>query len=230
MWLRCVWVGSEELERSCQRQTGVPLHAGAAGERHHARQTGKVLRRRLIHSPVLFIVQTLFLTVVYVTLSPLVPDGHWGEDAWFLEDVLGQKDSRVDDLARGGPVNRSVPKRSLRAGWPGPHGFGGEDMDAILSLTLNYWISLSLSFMPSSLWSSCRLYVVDLWHPWPGLGRERCFRKDPLHELQRLPAEVWCSRIWEKILSCTCLEGCEYTADGLNLWHLYIREWLYSLF
>lgn len=35
-----------------------------------------------------------------------------------------------------------------------------------------------------------RLHVVHLWHPRPRLGREACLWEDPLHELQRLQAQV----------------------------------------
>lgn len=37
---------------------------------------------------------------------------------------------------------------------------------------------------------SCRLHVVRLRGPRPGLGGEARVREDPLHELQRLPPEV----------------------------------------
>lgn len=39
MFLRCVWVGSEDLERSRQRQEAVSLHTWAAGESKDTRQT-----------------------------------------------------------------------------------------------------------------------------------------------------------------------------------------------
>lgn len=41
-----------------------------------------------------------------------------------------------------------------------------------------------------TMFPTCRLYVVYLWNPRPGLGGEAHLRKDPLHELQRLPSEV----------------------------------------
>ena len=36
----------------------------------------------------------------------------------------------------------------------------------------------------------CRLYVVYMWTPRPGLGREICLWEGPLHELQWLQEEI----------------------------------------
>lgn len=118
---RCVWVGSEDLKRPCQRREAVSLHAWAAGESKDSwqaveRSSGTTFSLKWnvwTHS----VHVVLFLTAAS---PPLVPDGYRGEDAWFLEDVLGQKDPGVDFFPRGGALHRSVPKRSLRAGWSRP--------------------------------------------------------------------------------------------------------------
>lgn len=52
--------------------------------------------------------------------SPSVPDGVWGEDARFPQDVLGQEDSGVDHFSWGSAFGCSLPEWSLRAGRPGP--------------------------------------------------------------------------------------------------------------
>lgn len=97
-----------------------------------------------------------------------------------------------------------------------------------------FWLTefLHTSMLAWPCLPSCRLHVVYLWNPRPRLGGETHFRKDPLHELQRVPAEVWRCSVWAKVLPEKPLKHEMLLrgggADSLHLLHLYLRDHLYT--
>lgn len=72
-----------------------------------------------------------------------------------------------------------------------PNGFVGEDKDNRLKFwNVDVLLILIVCFCSSCRFPTCRLHVVYLRNPRPGLEREGSVWKDPLHELQGLPSEV----------------------------------------